>query len=115
MQISQRARIAQIVGGEAAGFTAGQPLHLPHLDQRAAAMPKIAKYLKDTVKAGSIAVVWVNNDFGKGGRDTILPELEKGRHQGYCRRLHRAGPGRFHRRRDQGEERQCRRRLRLPE
>jgi len=40
-------------------------------------MPKIAKYMKDTLKAGSIAVVWVNNDFGKGGRDTILPELEK--------------------------------------
>ncbi len=22
-------------------------------------------------------MVWVNNDFGKGGRDAILPELEK--------------------------------------
>ena len=45
-------------------------------------MPKIANYLKDTVKAESVAVVWVNNDFGKGGRDAILPELEKARHQG---------------------------------
>ena len=47
-----------------------------------------------------VAVVWVNNDFGKGGRDTILPELEKAAHQGRRRRLDRAGPGRLHRRRD---------------
>ena len=78
MQISQRAEIAQIVGGEAAGFTRqGNPYIFRTSISQAAAMPKIAKYLKDTVKAGSIAVVWVNNDFGKGGRDTILPELEK--------------------------------------
>ena len=32
-------------------------------------MPKIANYMRDGVKAKSVAVVWVNNDFGKGGRD----------------------------------------------
>lgn len=78
MQISQRAEIAQLVGGEAAGLTkqGNQYLFRTSLSQ-SAAMPKIAKYLKDTVKAGSVAVVWVNNDFGKGGRDAIIPELEK--------------------------------------
>ncbi|MFC5395650.1 ABC transporter substrate-binding protein [Bosea vestrisii] len=78
MQISQRAEIAQIVGGEAAGLTkqGNQYLFRTSLSQTAA-MPKIAKYLKDTVKAASVAVVWVNNDFGKGGRDAIIPELEK--------------------------------------
>lgn len=78
MQIAQRAEIAQIVGGEAAGLTkqGNQYLFRTSLSQTAA-MPKIAKYLKDTVKAGSVAVVWVNNDFGKGGRDAIIPELEK--------------------------------------
>jgi branched-chain amino acid transport system substrate-binding protein len=78
MQIAQRAEIAQLVGGEAAGLTkqGNQYLFRTSLSQ-SAAMPKIAKYLKDTVKAGSVAVVWVNNDFGKGGRDAILPELEK--------------------------------------
>lgn len=78
MQISQRAETAQIVAGEAAGFTkqGNQYIFRTSLSQ-AAAMPKIAKYLKDSVKAGSVAVVWVNNDFGKGGRDAILPELEK--------------------------------------
>ncbi|WP_353183370.1 ABC transporter substrate-binding protein [Bosea sp. (in: a-proteobacteria)] len=78
MQISQRAEVAQIVAGEAAGFTQqGNPYIFRTSLSQSAAMPKIAKYLKDTVKAGSVAVVWVNNDFGKGGRDAILPELEK--------------------------------------
>ncbi|WP_439498758.1 ABC transporter substrate-binding protein [Bosea sp. (in: a-proteobacteria)] len=78
MQIAQRAEIAQIMGGEAAGLTkqGNEYLFRTSLSQ-SAAMPKIAKYLKDTVKAGSVAVVWVNNDFGKGGRDAIIPELEK--------------------------------------
>ncbi len=78
MQIAQRAEIAQIVGGEAAGLTrqGNQYLFRTSLSQ-AAAMPKIAAYLKNTIKATSVTVVWVNNDFGKGGRDAILPELQK--------------------------------------
>ncbi|RDJ23208.1 amino acid ABC transporter substrate-binding protein [Bosea caraganae] len=78
MQIAQRAEIAQFVGGEAANLTmqGNKYLFRTSLSQTAA-MPKIAAYLKNTVKAGSVAVVWVNNDFGKGGRDAILPELEK--------------------------------------
>ena len=78
MQIAQRAEIAQIVGGEATGLTrqGNQYIFRTSLGQ-SAAMPKIAAYLKNEVKAKNIAVVWVNNDFGKGGRDSILPELEK--------------------------------------
>jgi len=38
-------------------------------------MPKIANYLRDGVKAKTVAVVYVNNDFGKGGRDAITKEL----------------------------------------
>jgi branched-chain amino acid transport system substrate-binding protein len=76
MQIAQRAEIAQFVGGEAANLTrqGNQFLFRTSLSQ-AAAMPKIAAYLKDTVKATKIAVIFVNNDFGKGGRDAIIPEL----------------------------------------
>jgi branched-chain amino acid transport system substrate-binding protein len=40
-------------------------------------MPKVARYIADNVKAKTVAVVWVNNDFGKGGRDTINPEFAK--------------------------------------
>jgi branched-chain amino acid transport system substrate-binding protein len=78
MQIAQRAEIAQIVGGEAAGLTKqGNPYIFRTSLSQAAAMPKIAAYLQNGVKAKTVAVVWVNNDFGKGGRDSILPELEK--------------------------------------
>ena len=40
-------------------------------------MPKVAKYLANDVKAKTVAMIWVNNDFGKGGRDTMAKELEK--------------------------------------
>ena len=39
-------------------------------------MPKVARYLKDTVKARSVAIIWVNNDFGKGGLDTMRKALD---------------------------------------
>ena len=38
-------------------------------------MPKIANYIRDELKAKSIALIWVNNDFGKGGRDRLLKEM----------------------------------------
>jgi branched-chain amino acid transport system substrate-binding protein len=40
-------------------------------------MPKVAKYINDDLKAKSVAVVWVNNDFGKGGRDVITKEFAR--------------------------------------
>jgi branched-chain amino acid transport system substrate-binding protein len=38
-------------------------------------MPKIAQYIANNMKAKSVAVMFVNNDFGKGGRDAIVKEL----------------------------------------
>src|SRR5215213_4353533 len=40
-----------------------------------AEIPQIANYMRDTVKAKTVAVVWVNNDFGKGGRDNFTKEM----------------------------------------
>lgn len=78
MQIAQRAEIAQLAAGDGTAYTAqGNPFIFRTSLSQSAAMPKIAAYLKDQVKAKSVAVVWVNNDFGKGGRDAIIPELEK--------------------------------------
>jgi branched-chain amino acid transport system substrate-binding protein len=39
-------------------------------------MPKVARYLKDTIKAKTVAIIWVNNDFGKGGLDTMKKALD---------------------------------------
>ncbi len=78
MQIAQRAEIAQFVGGEAANLTQqGNPYIFRTSLSQTAAMPKLAKALATDVKAKSVAVVWVNNDFGKGGRDAINAELAK--------------------------------------
>jgi branched-chain amino acid transport system substrate-binding protein len=78
MQIAQKAGVPQIVGGEASGLTKQgvTTLFRTSLNQ-ADAMPKLAEYFKHHVGARSVAVVWVNNDFGKGGRDAIIPELQK--------------------------------------
>ena len=38
-------------------------------------MPKIANYIRDELKAKTVALIWVNNDFGKGGRDNLIKQL----------------------------------------
>jgi branched-chain amino acid transport system substrate-binding protein len=78
MAETKRAEIPNFTGGEAAAITQqGNPYIFRTSFTQTAAMPKVARYLKDTVKAGSVAVIWVNNDFGKGGRDTLYRELER--------------------------------------
>jgi branched-chain amino acid transport system substrate-binding protein len=76
MMLSQQAEIPEIVGGEAAAITQkGDPYVFRTSFGQQFSMPKIANYIRDSVKAKSVAVVWVNNDFGKGGRDTFLKEM----------------------------------------
>jgi branched-chain amino acid transport system substrate-binding protein len=75
---TRRAEIANVVGGEAASITQqGNPYVFRTSFTQALAMPKVAAYIKETVKAKSVAVIYVNNDFGKGGRDSIVPEFDK--------------------------------------
>ena len=63
--------------GEAAAITEkGNPYIFRTSFTQATAMPKVARYIKDTLKAKSVSLLWVNNDFGKGGRDTMAKALE---------------------------------------
>ena len=39
-------------------------------------MPKVAKYIANNLKAKTVAVLFVNNDFGKPGRDAATKALE---------------------------------------
>jgi len=74
--LTQQAEIPEIVGGEAAAITQkGDPYVFRTSFGQQFSMPKIANYIRDGIKAKSVAVVWVNNDFGKGGRDTFLKEM----------------------------------------
>jgi branched-chain amino acid transport system substrate-binding protein len=38
-------------------------------------MPKMAAFVAQGLKAKSVAFLWVNNDYGKGGRDVFLKEM----------------------------------------
>lgn len=76
--LAAQAGIAQIMGGEAADLTqAGNPYLFRTSFGQQSSMPKVARYIAEDVKAKSVAVVYVNNDFGKGGRDTIIKEFAK--------------------------------------
>jgi len=76
MTLAQQAEIPQFIGGEAADLTQlGDPYLFRTSYGQQASMPKIANYVRDVVKAKSVAVVWVNNDFGKGGRDNFTKEM----------------------------------------
>jgi branched-chain amino acid transport system substrate-binding protein len=73
MNLTQQAEIPQFVGGEAAELTQmGDPYIFRTAFGQQVAMPKIANYLADDLKTKTVALLWVNNDFGKGGRDGFL-------------------------------------------
>ncbi|UPK34110.1 ABC transporter substrate-binding protein [Bradyrhizobium sp. 186] len=77
MALTQAAEIPQIVGAEAADITTqGNPWVFRTAFGQQFSMPKIANYLHDRLKVKSVAVVWVNNDFGKGGRDNFVKEMK---------------------------------------
>jgi branched-chain amino acid transport system substrate-binding protein len=77
MTETRRAEVPNVIGGEAAAITQqGNPYVFRASFTQAAAMPKVVRYIKDSLKAKTVAVVYVNNDFGKGGRDVITKEFE---------------------------------------
>src|SRR5213075_826210 len=74
---TKRAEIPNFTGGEAAAITQqGNPYIFRTSFTQSTAMPKVARYLKDTLNAKTVAIVWVNNDFGKGGRDVFVKAIE---------------------------------------
>ncbi|MES2535417.1 MAG: ABC transporter substrate-binding protein [Pseudomonadota bacterium] len=78
MAETRRAQIPNFTGGEAANITTqGNPYIFRTSFTQATAMPKVARYITDTAKVRTLAVIYVNNDFGKGGRDMLLKVLEK--------------------------------------
>ena len=76
--LAAEAGITEIMGGEAAELTqAGNKFIFRTSFGQQSSMPKVAKYINDELKAKSVAVVWVNNDFGRGGRDVINKEFAR--------------------------------------
>jgi len=76
--LAAEAGITEIMGGEAAELTqAGNKFIFRTSFGQQSSMPKVAKYINEELKAKSVAVVWVNNDFGRGGRDVINKEFAR--------------------------------------
>ncbi len=74
MAESRRAEVPNWIGGEAANITEqGNPYVFRTSLTQASAMPKVARYI--TAKSKSLAVLYVNNDFGKGGLDMLKKAL----------------------------------------
>jgi branched-chain amino acid transport system substrate-binding protein len=77
MAETRRAGIPNFTGGEAAVITQqGNPYIFRTSFTQSTAMPKVARYLKDTVNAKTVAIIYTNNDFGKVGRDVFMKALE---------------------------------------
>jgi branched-chain amino acid transport system substrate-binding protein len=77
MAETRRAEIPNFTGGEATAITQqGNPYIFRTSFTQASAMPKVARYLKDSLKAKTVAMIWVNNDYGKGGRDAFVKAIE---------------------------------------
>jgi branched-chain amino acid transport system substrate-binding protein len=75
--LAEEAGVTQIMGGEAAELTQmGDKFLFRTSFGQQSTMPKVAKYMAEDMKAKSVAVVWVNNDFGHGGRDMIEKALQ---------------------------------------
>jgi len=74
MAESRRAEVPNWTGGEAASITQqGNPYVFRTSFTQASAMPKVARYI--TTKSKDLAIIYVNNDFGKGGLDMIKKAL----------------------------------------
>ena len=78
MAESRKAEIPNFTGGEASSITTqGNPYIFRTSFTQATAMPKVARYISDTAKLKTIAIIYVNNDFGKGGLDAMKKALDK--------------------------------------
>lgn len=77
MAETRRAEIPNWTGGEAAAITAqGNPYVFRTAFGQASSFPKLAKYIQG--KAKTLAVIYQNNEFGKGGRDQLVKLLANG-------------------------------------
>ena len=77
MLVAQQNSIPQFVGSEAPGVVEkGNPFIFRTASGAQLGIPALTTYFTDTLKAKNVGVAWVNNEFGKGGHDVFLKEME---------------------------------------
>ncbi len=73
--VADEAETPMFMGGEAANLTLqGRKYLFRSSVSQTDVMPKLANYMQK-VGIKTVAMVWINNDFGKGGRDTMMKAL----------------------------------------
>lgn len=76
MMATEAAKVPNFVGGEGAAITQqGNKYVFRTSLTQSDAMPKVARYMDSRKDIKTVAVLFVNNDFGKGGRDAIVKAL----------------------------------------
>lgn len=76
MLLTQAAEVPQFTGAQAAEITQkGNPYIFRANMGQQFGMPKIAKYLRENVQAKKVAIIYVADSFGKGGRDQFFRAL----------------------------------------
>ena len=76
MAETRRAETPNFTGGEAAAITKqGNPYIFRTSFTQDTAMPKVARYIAG-LKAKTVALIYVNNDYGKGGRESLMKALD---------------------------------------
>ena len=77
MAETRRAEVPNFTGGEAAAITKqGNPYIFRTSFTQDTAMPKVARYIAQQLKAKTVALIYVNNDYGKGGRESLMKALD---------------------------------------
>ena len=73
---TRRAEVTNFTGGEAATITQqGNPYVFRTSFTQSTSMPKLARYIAKDLNAKSVAILFTNNDFGKGGHDEMIKAL----------------------------------------
>jgi branched-chain amino acid transport system substrate-binding protein len=78
MDVLKQAEIPDFTGGEAAAITKRGDAYIFRTSfTQDNAMPRVARYMQDDMHVKKVAMIWVNNDFGKGGRDAIKKAFDE--------------------------------------
>jgi branched-chain amino acid transport system substrate-binding protein len=73
MAQTRQAEVPNFTGADAAALTQqGNPYIFRTSFTQLISMPRVVRYIASTLKARRVAVIFVNNDFGKGGRDAFV-------------------------------------------
>ena len=77
MSVTRAAHVPNFTGAAAANVTqSGNPYVFRISLSQQASIPRMAAYMRDVLKAGTIAIVWANNEFGRGGREVLQKEAQ---------------------------------------